>query len=111
MNNIYSTVTWGGMDVHYKFSTVTFRDQAGRVVRNRREQMRFHDDLVRLQTAVKSRIHVIFHRHGSFTCSPTCSGPGTSNISRFRRRVRVARRRSNPLVRERASSCTLWSMP
>ena len=35
-------------------------------VRNRREQMRFRDDLVGLQTAVKSRIHAIFHRHGIF---------------------------------------------
>jgi transposase len=35
-------------------------------VRNRREQMRFRGDLVGLQTAVKSRIHAIFHRHGIF---------------------------------------------
>jgi transposase len=162
MKNIYSTVACGGMDVHYKFSNVTFRDQAGRVVRrerlphpdrdqlraqvshwpqgipivleasfgwgwlsdeleerglvphlsncykleqmrkargsvktnkkdadlvsllpfertdwwevwraprpvrNQREQMRFRADLVGLQTAVKSRIHAIFHRHGIF---------------------------------------------
>jgi transposase len=162
MNNIYSNVACGGMDVHYKFSNVTFRDKAGRVVRrerlahpqreqlwerlnrwpkglpmvleasfgwgwlsdllseagleprlsncykleqmrkargwvktnkkdadmlsllpfettawwqvwrapgqvrNRREQMRFRGDLVALQTAVKNRIHAIFHRHGIF---------------------------------------------
>ncbi len=35
-------------------------------VRNQREQMRFHGDLVGLQTAVKSRIHAVFHRHGIF---------------------------------------------
>jgi len=35
-------------------------------VRNRREQMRFRGDLVGFQTAVKSRIHAIFHRHGIF---------------------------------------------
>jgi transposase len=162
MNNVYSNVVCGGMDVHYKFSNVTFRDAAGRVVRrehlvhpersqlckrlnrwpkgipvvleasfgwgwlsgllseaglepylsncykleqmrkargwvktnkkdadllsllpfetsgwwrvwrappevrNRREQMRFRSDLVALQTAVKNRIHAIFHRHGIF---------------------------------------------
>jgi transposase len=40
--------------------------RAPREVRNRREQMRFRGDLVGLQTAVKSRIHAIFHRHGIF---------------------------------------------
>jgi len=35
-------------------------------VRNRREQMRFRADLVAMQTAVKSRIHAVFHRHGIF---------------------------------------------
>ncbi len=35
-------------------------------VRNRREQMRFRSDMVKSQTAVKSRIHAIFHRHGIF---------------------------------------------
>ncbi len=35
-------------------------------VRNRREQMRFRSDLVELQTAAKSRIHAVFHRHGIF---------------------------------------------
>ena len=36
MKNIYSNVACGGMDVHYKFSAVTFRDEAGRVVRRER---------------------------------------------------------------------------
>lgn len=36
MKNIYSNVACGGMDVHYKFSNVTFRDEAGRVVRRER---------------------------------------------------------------------------
>jgi len=36
MKNIYSSVACGGMDVHYKFSAVTFRDEAGRVVRRER---------------------------------------------------------------------------
>ncbi len=162
MNHLYSNVACGGMDVHYKFSNVTFRDKDGCVVRrerlshprrdqlrerlsrwprgipitleasfgwgwlsdllseagldphlsncykleqmrkargwvktnkkdadmlsllpfettnwwevwrappevrDRREQMRFRADLVGSQTAVKSRIHAIFHRHGLF---------------------------------------------
>jgi len=37
MKNIYSNVACGGMDVHYKFSNVTFRDEAGRVVRRDRQ--------------------------------------------------------------------------
>jgi len=40
--------------------------RAPREVRNRREQMRFRGDLVALQTAVKNRIHAVFHRHGIF---------------------------------------------
>ena len=36
MNNVYSNVACGGMDVHYKFSNVTFRDEAGRVIRRER---------------------------------------------------------------------------
>ncbi|HUV65871.1 MAG TPA: IS110 family transposase [Sedimentisphaerales bacterium] len=36
MKNAYGNVACGGMDVHYKFSTVTFRDKAGRVVRRER---------------------------------------------------------------------------
>lgn len=162
MKTSYSNVACGGMDVHYKFSNVTFRDSTGRVirrerlehpqrdqlrerisrwpkgmpvvmeasfgwgwlsdlmaeagikvhlsncykveqmrkarglvktnrkdadltsllpleasdwwevwrapqdVRNRREQMRFRADLVALQTAIKNRIHAMFHRHGIF---------------------------------------------
>ena len=162
MNNVSSNVTCGGMDVHYKFSNVTFRDKAGcivrrerlkhpqrdklterlnrwpkgipivleasfgwgwlsdlldetglephlsncykieqmrkargwvktnkkdadmtsllpfetgnwwevwrapRDVRNMREQMRYRSDLVELQSALKCRIHAIFHRHGIF---------------------------------------------
>jgi len=40
--------------------------RAPREVRDQREQMRFRGDLVMQQTAVKSRIHAIFHRHGLF---------------------------------------------
>jgi transposase len=40
--------------------------RAPREVRARREQMRFRGDLVALQTAVKNRIHAVFHRHGIF---------------------------------------------
>jgi len=36
MKNSYSNVACGGMDVHYKFSSVTFRDSAGKVVRRER---------------------------------------------------------------------------
>ena len=36
MKNIYSSVACGGMDVHYKFSAVTFRNEDGRVVRRER---------------------------------------------------------------------------
>jgi len=36
MKNLYSSVTCGGMDVHYKFSNVTFRDKAGNIVRRQR---------------------------------------------------------------------------
>ena len=36
MNHLYSNVTCGGMDVHHKFSNVTFRDEAGCVVRRER---------------------------------------------------------------------------
>jgi transposase len=32
MKNVYANVAIGGADVHYKFSTVTFRDVAGRIV-------------------------------------------------------------------------------
>jgi transposase len=40
--------------------------RAPREVRNRREWMRHRMDLVGMQTAVKCRIHAIFHRHGIF---------------------------------------------
>jgi len=36
MKKIYLNVACAGMDVHYKFSNVTFRDEAGRVVRRER---------------------------------------------------------------------------
>jgi hypothetical protein len=36
MKNVYANVACGGMDVHYKFSFVTFRDSNGRVVRRER---------------------------------------------------------------------------
>jgi transposase len=36
MKKIKSNVVCGGMDVHYKFSNVTFRDKSGRVVRRER---------------------------------------------------------------------------
>lgn len=35
-------------------------------VRDRREWMRYRADLVEVQTATKSRIHAVFHRHGIF---------------------------------------------
>ncbi len=45
MKNINLNVACAGMDVHYKFSNVTFRDQDGRVVR--RERLN-HSNRVRL---------------------------------------------------------------
>ena len=36
MKKLYSKVACSGMDVHYEFSKVTFRDKAGRVVRRER---------------------------------------------------------------------------
>ena len=36
MKNVYASVKAGGMDVHYKFSTVTMRDAGGKVVRRER---------------------------------------------------------------------------
>lgn len=36
MNNAYGSVAYGGMDVHYKFSNVTWRDGVGEVVRRER---------------------------------------------------------------------------
>ena len=46
MKNMYTSVACGGMDVHYKFSNVTFRDQEGRIVR--RERL-MHNDRGRLK--------------------------------------------------------------
>jgi transposase len=45
MKNVYSNVTCGGMDVHYKFSNVTFRDKSGRVVRRERLNHTSRDQL------------------------------------------------------------------
>jgi transposase len=50
MKNVYSNVTCGGMDVHYKFSNVTFRDQEGRMVR--RERL-MHSDRGRLKERLR----------------------------------------------------------
>ena len=36
MRNSYETVACGGMDVHYRFSDVTWRDSRGQVVRRER---------------------------------------------------------------------------
>ena len=36
MKDVYASVKAGGMDVHYKFSTVTMRDAVGKVVRRER---------------------------------------------------------------------------
>jgi hypothetical protein len=36
MKKIYLNVACAGMDVHYKFSNVTFRDRSGKVVRRER---------------------------------------------------------------------------
>ena len=36
MKNVYGSVKAGGVDVHYKFSTVTMRDAGGKVVRRER---------------------------------------------------------------------------
>jgi transposase len=45
MKNSYSKVACGGMDVHYKFSNVTLRDEAGHVVRRERLDHRKRDRL------------------------------------------------------------------
>jgi len=36
MKNIYSSIACGGMDVHHKFSNITFRNATGDVVRRER---------------------------------------------------------------------------
>jgi len=45
MSKVYSNVACGGMDVHYKFSNVTFRDSAGKVVRRERLEHPQRDQL------------------------------------------------------------------
>ena len=45
MDNMYSNISCGGMDVHYKFSNVTFRDKDGRVVRRERLRHPTRDQL------------------------------------------------------------------
>ena len=50
MKNVYSKATCGGMDVHYKFSNVTFRDEEGRIVR--RERL-MHSDRGRLKERLR----------------------------------------------------------
>ena len=47
MKKIYEKVACGGMDVHYKFSTVTFRDSQGKVVCREVLDHRNWPDLVR----------------------------------------------------------------
>ena len=36
MKDVYASARASGVDIHYKFSTVTMRDQEGRVVRRER---------------------------------------------------------------------------
>ncbi len=45
MKCLYSNVACSGMDVHYKFSNVTFRDSAGNVVRRERLEHPQRDQL------------------------------------------------------------------
>ena len=45
MKCLYSNAACGGMDVHYKFSNVTFRDSAGNVVRRERLEHPGRDQL------------------------------------------------------------------
>jgi len=45
MRKIYLNVACAGMDVHYKFSNVTFRDPNGRVVRRQRLDHRHREEL------------------------------------------------------------------
>jgi len=45
MKCLYSNAACGGMDVHYKFSNVTFRDSAGNVVRRERLEHPQRDQL------------------------------------------------------------------
>ncbi len=45
MTKIYLNVACAGMDVHYKFSNVTFRDPGGKVVRRERLVHRHREEL------------------------------------------------------------------
>ena len=45
MKKIYLNVACAGMDVHYKFSNVTFRDPSGKVVRRQRLDHRHREEL------------------------------------------------------------------
>ena len=45
MKKIYLNVACAGMDVHYKFSNVTFRDRSGKVVRRQRLDHRHRQEL------------------------------------------------------------------
>jgi len=45
MEKIYLNVACAGMDVHYKFSNVTFRDRSGKVVRRQRLDHRHRQEL------------------------------------------------------------------
>ena len=49
MKDVYDSVRAGGMDVHYKFSTVTMRDAEGKVVRRERLD---HRDRAKLRQAL-----------------------------------------------------------
>jgi transposase len=49
MKSLYSNAACGGMDVHYKFSNVTFRDSTGKVVRRERLE---HPDRVQLRERI-----------------------------------------------------------
>ena len=49
MQNVYASVRAGGMDVHSKFTTVTMRDDQGKVVRRERLD---HRDRVKLRAVL-----------------------------------------------------------
>jgi hypothetical protein len=49
MKSLYSNAACGGMDGHYKFSNVTFRDSAGKVFRRERLD---HPDRVGLRERI-----------------------------------------------------------
>ncbi len=56
MKKIYLNVACAGMDVHYKFSNVTFRDRSGKVVRRQRLDHRHRQEL-------QERLNRWAHRH------------------------------------------------